>query len=64
MNPNHIVITAIADAVNDLKDICDIIEYKDTQTTKFDISKVIRNLVDTMRDYQTCETELPTIRMT
>ena len=64
MNPNHIVITAIADAVNDLKDICDIIEYKDTQTTKFDISKVIRNLVDTMRDYQTYETELPTIRMT
>ena len=64
MNTNQIVITAIADAVNDLKDICDIIEYKDNQTTKLDISKVIRKLVDTMRDYQTCETELPTIRMT
>jgi hypothetical protein len=64
MSPNQIVITAIADAVNDLKDICDIIEYKDKQTTKLDISKVIINLVDTMRDYQTCETELPTIRMT
>ena len=64
MNTNQIVITAIADAVNDLKDICDIIEYKDNQTTKLDISKVIRKLVDTMRDYQPCETELPTIRMT
>ena len=64
MNSNQIAITAIADAVNDLKDICDIIEYKDKQTTKLDISKVIRNLVDPMKDYQTCETELPTIRMT
>lgn len=56
--------TSIAEAVTDLRLICDVIDYKEKQTTKFDISKVIRNLVDTMRDYQTCETELPTIKMT